>query len=320
MISYNQEAYIAQAIEGILMQRIGYPIQIYIGEDCSTDSTRDICIEYKNKYPDKITLLLPEKNQGVSCNFSTTLIACDAEYIAICEGDDYWTDPYKLQTQVDFLEANPDYSLVYHKVNELFHESNIIKPEILNLSNEELTYTGLDLAKRNFIHTPSVMIRNNGLDFTKLKQLSTVSDYYLWMLCTQKGKIKYLPQIMAVYRVSENSTWALKAENLKVSYWLIMLSQLLREFTNDGDVYSELFFQLKLYFKGFYNRCKNNNEDRLLDKTTKELLMKSSDFQLWWFIYMLHIKARRLYRLKYYFYLLKKRSLNSVWLIKKCLY
>ncbi len=320
VLTYNQEDYIRQTIESVLLQKCNFQFEIIIGEDCSTDDTRRICLEYKSQYPDTISLFFPKENIGVTKNSFEVLSRCLGRYIAFCEGDDYWTDPYKLQRQVDFMEKNPDYSLVYHKVNEFWEELNTIQPETINTSNEELTYSILDLAKNNFIHTPSVLIRSNGLNFTKLKQLSKVSDYYLWMLCAQKGKIKYFPEIMAVYRVSINSTWALKAESFRFSNWLIMLTTLLNEFTSNQDVHTELFVQAKEIFKGFYNQCVRNQYKELLDVTTKKLLLASSDFQVWWFIYMLHIKAKRGYRIKYYFYLLSKQSLNSIWLLKKCLY
>ncbi|MDF1549683.1 MAG: glycosyltransferase, partial [Bacteroidales bacterium] len=125
MITYNHEKYIGQAIEGVLMQKTNFDIELLIGEDFSNDNTRNICMGYKNKYPDKIKLLLREKNIGMMRNFIQTLNTCKGKYIALCDGDDYWTDPLKLQKQVDFLEANPEYALCYHRVNILTHNGII---------------------------------------------------------------------------------------------------------------------------------------------------------------------------------------------------
>lgn len=97
MITYNHEPFIREAIEGVLMQQSTFPYELVIGEDYSTDRTRDICIEYQQKHPDKIRLLLNEKNLGVMPNFIQTLNACSSKYIALCEGEDYWTDPLKPQ-------------------------------------------------------------------------------------------------------------------------------------------------------------------------------------------------------------------------------
>ena len=98
VITYNQEKYIAQAIDGVLMQQTDFPIELIIGEDCSPDNTRKICLDYKNKYPDKIKLLLPDKNKGSMRNFIDTMQAANGKYIALCEGDDYWTDWQKETT------------------------------------------------------------------------------------------------------------------------------------------------------------------------------------------------------------------------------
>lgn len=111
MITYNHENYIEHAIEGVLMQKTSFPIELIIGEDCSTDNTRKIVREYEGRYTEIIKAQYPEKNRGMNNNFLTVLQSARGKYIALCEGDDYWTDPLKLQKQVDFLEANPEYSL-----------------------------------------------------------------------------------------------------------------------------------------------------------------------------------------------------------------
>src|ERR1700739_2391661 len=107
MITYNHEKYIAQAIESVLAQKTNFPVELVIGDDYSTDSTRKICLDYKKKHPDILKLRFPDKNMGMMPNFIANLKECDSRYIALLEGDDYWTDPYKLQKQFDFLEANP---------------------------------------------------------------------------------------------------------------------------------------------------------------------------------------------------------------------
>ena len=102
MITFNHEKFIGQAIEGVMMQITDFEYKLIIGEDCSTDKTRQICIDFKEKYPEKIILRLPEKNIGVIPNFIENLDICskDYKYTAMCEGDDYWIDPLKLQKQM----------------------------------------------------------------------------------------------------------------------------------------------------------------------------------------------------------------------------
>ena len=125
MVTYNHEKYIRQAIKGVVQQKSTFPIKLFIGEDCSTDRTRDICLEMKQKYPNRIELLLNEKNLGPLKNAANVYEACInyAKYTAICEGDDYWTDKTKLQKQVDFLEANDEFNIVCHRAYNL-NESN----------------------------------------------------------------------------------------------------------------------------------------------------------------------------------------------------
>jgi len=111
VITYNQEAYIAQTLDSVIEQRCSFDFEIVVGEDYSTDGTRRICQEYQLRHPDKIRLLLHEKNQGLVENYYQTLALCRGEYIAQCAGDDYWCDPLKLQKQVSFLDAHPKFAL-----------------------------------------------------------------------------------------------------------------------------------------------------------------------------------------------------------------
>jgi len=110
--TYNQEEYIAQTLDSILMQQCSFEYEIIIGEDCSTDRTRNICLEYRDNYPDKIVLCLNEKNKGLLDNYFDVFLKCQGEFIADCGGDDYWLTSHKLQDQVDLLIKYPNVSLV----------------------------------------------------------------------------------------------------------------------------------------------------------------------------------------------------------------
>ena len=121
MITYNHEKFLGQAIEGVLMQETGFPVELVIGEDCSTDGTRRIALEYATKYPNVGRVLQPVRNLGVSRNLAATLAACRGGYVAMCEGDDYWIHPDKLQKQVSFLDANPAYVMCCHR-ERVFYE------------------------------------------------------------------------------------------------------------------------------------------------------------------------------------------------------
>ena len=123
MITYNHAPYIAQAIEGVLRQKVDFPIELVIGEDCSTDGTREIVLEYEKKSPQFIRVIMSDKNVGMKKNALRTGRNCRGKYIAFCEGDDYWHHPDKLQKQVDYLENHPECGLVYSSYDIYFVKS-----------------------------------------------------------------------------------------------------------------------------------------------------------------------------------------------------
>jgi len=213
MITYNHENYIRDAIEGVLMQKTSFPIELVIGEDCSTDNTRAICIEYQQKYPEIIRLLLPEKNLGANKNFINTLAACKGKYIALCEGDDYWTDPYKLQKQVDFLENNPEYGLVYTDYNRLYQKTGTIIKNFLQ-NKKYVIEDGVIFDKlmnfQNISQVCTVVFRKNIIyeyfDFNAMVERKwQLGDLPLLLTFAKHSKIKYLNESTATYRVLEES-------------------------------------------------------------------------------------------------------------------
>ncbi|MCK5655503.1 MAG: glycosyltransferase [Candidatus Aureabacteria bacterium] len=198
MITCNHAKFIEEAINGVLSQKTKFDIELVIGEDCSSDNTRDIVHTYAEKYPFLIRVFTSEKNVGVINNFTRTLKVCTGKYIALCEGDDYWSDPYKLQKQVDFLEANPEFSLCFHKVKILKEDGNLVN-DFRTKAPKRVT-TLKDLARRgNYIHTPSVVLRND-FQIPGWFLNCPIGDYPLYFLAVRDKKIKYMPTVMAVYR------------------------------------------------------------------------------------------------------------------------
>lgn len=111
IITYNQQEIIGNVLDYILSQEVDFDYEVVVGEDCSKDNTDIVCKEYKKAHPDKINLILNEKNLGLIENFKNTISQCTGKYIAICAGDDFWINPQKLQKQVSFLEKHPDFSM-----------------------------------------------------------------------------------------------------------------------------------------------------------------------------------------------------------------
>lgn len=197
MVTYNHEKFIEQAINGILSQKFCFKLEIVIGEDCSTDNTRQLCIQYKEKYPDIIKLNLPQTNQGAQPNFIDTYKLCTGKYIALCEGDDYWTDENKLQKQVDFLEQNPDFSLSSHNSAILAHNGNLLYDPPL----DKTVYTTENLIDLDWgIMTASIVFRRSEFYFPDWFKDVRNGDYALQLLLSTKGNINYFPEYMSVYR------------------------------------------------------------------------------------------------------------------------
>jgi glycosyltransferase involved in cell wall biosynthesis len=282
MITYNHESYISQAIESIINQKTNFDFKLFIGEDCSTDRTREICLKYKVTYPQLIELILQEENIGAKANAMLTFDACFnyGDYVALCEGDDYWTDPYKLQKQVDFLEANPDFAICFHPVFELT-ENNSFSRETFNTSEKEEVYTIEDLARGNFIHTPSVVFRNGLLpDLPTWFKIIPVGDYPMHMLNAKKGKIKYLPDTMAVYRKHNGGVWSLANPQTKIEGWLEMLNYLMQEL--DDNIKGILLEQYLKRVMLLSEIMRNNVSDKILFLTiAKKLAYHDTLFDEW---------------------------------------
>jgi len=207
--SYNHEKYIMQCLESILKQKGDFQAEVIVGDDCSTDNTRKIIEEFRKRYPSMISVLPLEKNLGVTKNLKRCLDACSGEYIAICEGDDYWTDENKLQKQKDFLEIRKDCSMCFSAILLYHEEKNSFEHHHAQASLKKDTITIEDLIENNYIGNFSCCMYRADI-VRKLPQriydLNTV-DWMFNMACGQFGKIGFLQDQMSVYRLHSNGTW-----------------------------------------------------------------------------------------------------------------
>ena len=199
LITYNHEKFIADAIESVLMQETNFKFQLVIADDCSTDGNKQILLNFKDKYPDRIHLILQETNVGPAKNWIDLLSFPRSKYLAYFEGDDYWTDPKKLQKQVDFLESNNDFGLVYTK-SSVEINGKISSKEIGNI---ESFY---NLFEFNFIPTLTVVFRRLYFEsFTSKFQKEIlkwkIGDYPLWLWIYTNSKLKFLDDTTTVHRV-----------------------------------------------------------------------------------------------------------------------
>lgn len=212
-ITYNHEKYLRDALDGFVMQQTNFPFVAIVHDDASTDGTAEIIREYAEKYPDIILPIFETENQysnldgSISRIMNVALNATNAKYIAMCEGDDYWTDQLKLQKQVEFLESNPHFSMVCSQYDALFQENGDIVKSIQGGKEEVLSFNNILL--NNKIATLTVLIRlecvNEYRRFAKDCPKLIFADYPIWLFAATKGNIMKFPQSTAVYRVLPQS-------------------------------------------------------------------------------------------------------------------
>lgn len=200
MIAYNVSKYLGEAIESVLMQKTNFKVELVIGEDCSTDKTREIALSFQTKYPETIRVLLPEKNLGLTPNSVATQNACRGKYIALLDGDDYWTDENKLQKQVEFLEQNPEFSASGHQAERIFEDGS---PSSLFGETEDRVYGLNDTITHRKFHTSSlVYLRKYWVKTGGIPKNISSNERAIYPMLAIFGKIKYFKESMCVYRLS----------------------------------------------------------------------------------------------------------------------
>ncbi len=208
LITYNHEKFVAQAIESILKQNTSFNWELVIADDCSTDQTRNILKEYQQKYPEKIHLILQEKNVGPAENFIRLITFPKSKYIAYLEGDDYWIDENKLQKQVDFLEANPDYGI--HSSGAKLIKDDILTEESIGYGKESKAFEITDFYRNNNLVSCTIMFRNVLNEFPSFYKKIAFGDWFLYILLMHKtgGKSYRLNENLSAYRIHNTSAMA----------------------------------------------------------------------------------------------------------------
>ncbi len=207
-LSFNQKDFIKQTLEGFLMQKTDFGFEVLINDDASTDGTAQILKEYEKKYPDIVKPIYQKENQyskGFRGMMTQNLFPlAKGTYLALCEGDDYWTDPQKLQLQVDFLDAHPDYAVCFHKVKIMYEDKShedYIYPDV----PDETWYTTEQLLRANYIQTNSVMYRKQSYEDIATDVMP--GDWYMHLYHAHFGKVKLIDRVMSVYRKHEGGVW-----------------------------------------------------------------------------------------------------------------
>jgi glycosyltransferase involved in cell wall biosynthesis len=211
LIAYNHEQYIRQALNSVMIQEDVPAFEIVVGEDRSTDDTRTVITEMVRAHPSKIRVQFGETNIGSTRNYIRTLRECRGNYVALLDGDDFWTDPGKLRKQADFLDKNPECAICFHDAL-VFYQDGDSEPRRYVPENQRSITSLADLLQSNFIPTCSVMFRNQLFSevpdwYFQMK----MADYPLHIFNAQYGMIGYLEEVMAVYRVHSGGVWGMSA-------------------------------------------------------------------------------------------------------------
>jgi glycosyltransferase involved in cell wall biosynthesis len=280
MITYNHEKFILEALKGVFNQKFNFKCELIIYDDCSTDSTVEIIKKYFEETDsifDSINLNVNPTNLGVSKNFYSSLIRCNGKYIALCEGDDFWIDSLKVKKQVDFLENNDSYVMVYHPVKIL--DSKEYLEDYFNLKKIPETSTYNDFLNfGNYVQTCSVVFKNVVKNFP-IEKVNYLNDYILWFWISQFGKVYRIDEIMSIYRFS-SGVWYNLSDFKKEMHTLNTLFEVKKIIKTNTDsivlenrIYTLAFLTLPVQLRKInYNNYDINNY--LLHNITIKTILK----------------------------------------------
>ncbi len=260
--TYNHEKYIESALKGFIIQQTKYKFVVVIVDDASTDNTQSIIKQYEDKYPEIIkAVYLKENHYSIKKPKYPYFKSYEkrARYVAYCEGDDYWTDPLKLQKQIDFLENNPEYSLSCHNALVVYDQSKKI-PRLFNKTSLKMPISIGDILNDWIIPTQSIVLKTSILsEYIAFKKVYN-GDLLLSLLAAHSGKIHYINEVMSVYRKNKRSLSATIGQE--------------KEFLKDKLFF--LFDEFNKYSESAYNHQINNAKAKYLKKINERESLKKS--------------------------------------------
>lgn len=292
MITYNHEQFIGQAIDAVVNQKANFEFELIIGEDCSTDNTRKVCEQYAAQYPDIIKLLPSDKNLGVSANFYRTLYACCGDYIAICEGDDYWVNELKLQKQVMIFETNPHVALVSAKADYVTEGKPVSGSKDDNESSYQEGFFGIEgLINEWKCQTLTVMFRKKMADFNKLRSYRVLYDTMLFYELLKKGTGYYLNEVVGVYRQHSTGAWNGKTEQQKLKFIISQFYEIWSKNKSDVAIRNKLGQSLIDYLRGatFFS----SKERKYYLQSVIHYLQVTKDFKYLKLLFINHVRHLR---------------------------
>lgn len=274
-ITYNHAPYIRQCLDGFMMQQTNFLFEVLIHDDASTDGTTEIIREYAAKYPDIIKPLYEEENQWLKGRRGSAVFnfpRAKGKYIALCEGDDYWTDPLKLQKQVDFLESHPDYTMCFARAIEHF-ENEKKEDQIFSLV-EDREYKGVELFENWIVPTASVLFRREIIDTKLYESYQTnekiiFGDTPLFLTCAHYGKIRGFNDVFSVYRKHERGVNNITLKNLehykKFQFHVLELHKVFGHAYQEKSIEFFVTGHCNVFWNTFWNRGVKTRYDYLYE-------------------------------------------------------
>ena len=243
--TYNHEKYIAQALDSFLMQKTSFPFEVLVHDDASTDGTAAVVRQYAARYPEIVKPILQTENQrskGVHITYEIQVPRAEGEYIAFCEGDDYWTDEEKLQRQFDFMESHPDYASCCHAYDMVNADGDLLEHRRdyigdCDLEMENLVGNQLEVPQFATFFTRSEVLKSCGATFLDTR----VVDMIFRIRCRTFGKIRYLDRTMSAYRRFVQGSWTMR------------IGFQAEKFAADLEQFLPFFEKLDAYTEGQYH-------------------------------------------------------------------
>jgi glycosyltransferase involved in cell wall biosynthesis len=271
--SYNHCEFIRKSIDSILSQKTNFPVEVIIHDDASTDGSKEILKEYENKYPNIFQNIIHEKNQwnqGKSV-MTPMLEVPRGEYVALTHGDDYWTDPMKLQKQICLLRANPSASFCFH--NTFIVNSNMEVSGQLRPQNPSLIHSIEELFGHNFIHTSSIVYRKSMLpEFPDWYCNAPMGDWPLCILLAEKGKFLYIDEVMSHYRLHEQSSWSSQSQAIRCAKTVHLFDLLKGHFAKKIDLLDKVNKGFIMHSLNAAKEFKNLNDTENVDLFNKKVV------------------------------------------------
>ncbi|MCK5537729.1 MAG: glycosyltransferase [Bacteroidales bacterium] len=279
-ITYNHENYIGEALDSFLMQETDFPFNVLINEDCSTDNTADIIREYEKKYPNIIKPIYQKENQyskGVDVTVVFNFSRAKGKYIALCEGDDYWTDKNKLQIQIEAMTENT-------KCNMSFHPSKILSENI------NIDRTMAQHSHKNVVFPPSEMIKNDGrfcptMSIVFRRKLidhlpdflhsAIAGDYFFHVLASMGGGALFINRTMSVYRINVPDSWSNRMQQDNAYRQIVFYNYI--ESLNNLNNYLEKKYEKEIYYR-LQNHYYNDMMFYLKNKTYTEFQRLGTEY------------------------------------------